>query len=151
MHMLFLIRGLPGAGKNFLGNLLSPGNVYSADDFFDGPNGYNFDPSLLPQAHAECQDAVRQNMSEGEGRDEDHFICVANTFTQRWEMVPYLQMAEDHMYVVTVIDLYDAGLTDTSLSIRNVHGVPETSIAVMRTRYEHDWKNGDSRPPWERK
>ena len=48
----------------------------------------------------------------------------------------------------TVVDLFDAGLTDAQLAQINSHGVPESQLAIMRGRWEHDWRNGNITAPW---
>lgn len=144
VQTLFLIRALPGAGKTTLAMQLDL-DIYEADQFFvDAIGAYIFDPSKLPQAHAECQGNTRACLEKGDS------CVVSNTFTQRWELEPYLQMAKDNNVRVTVIDLYDSGCTDDELKDRNTHGVPLDSIKAMRDRWEHDWKNGNPVPPWER-
>lgn len=65
-------------------------------------------------------------------------VIVHNTFTQRWEMEPYLDMA-DLFGAITVIDLGEAGLTDEELAERNSHGVPVEAITRMSDRFESDW------------
>jgi hypothetical protein len=72
-----------------------------------------------------------------------HHVVVANTFTQRWELEPYLRMAKDIGATVVVVDVFDAGLSDEALATRNVHGVPVQSIAAMRARWEL-WLEGGS-------
>jgi hypothetical protein len=59
-------------------------------------------------------------------------------------------MAVEFGATPVVIDLYDGGLTDEALVARNVHFVPWQAIGAMRARYEHDWRNGNPIPPWER-
>lgn len=164
MAELFIVRGLPGSGKTSLGHKLSL-LVYAADDFFVDEDGrYNFDPAKLGQAHAACQDNVRKALNYG-----CEEVAVTNTFTQRWEIQPYLDLVKEvnenlafqavdreeedefEPIRVTVIDMFDGGLSDEELSSRNVHGVPAAGIAAMRSRYEFDWKSGNPVPPWERK
>jgi hypothetical protein len=164
MPELFIIRGLPGSGKTSLGHKLSL-LVYAADDHFvDAEGRYNFDPSRLGAAHAQCQENVRKALEYGCEK-----VAVTNTFTQRWEIQPYLNIVrevnEDLLFQavdngeedefkpikITVIDLFDGGLHDEELAARNIHGVPAAGIAAMRSRYEFDWKNGNPVPPWERK
>ena len=144
IRQITLIRGISGCGKTSLAKQLG-GKLCAADDYFVGEDGvYQFAPSKLPQAHSWCAEQVLIAMEQG--------LCVVvhNTFTQRWEMEPYLQMAELHGYRVTVTSVYDGGLTDEELAERNEHGVPLAGIATMRERFEHDWKNGNPLPPWER-
>jgi len=148
--ILFIIRGLPGSGKSTLGNCFQfptgeiP-TVYAADDYFLRDGVYEFDLAKIPQAHAACQENVSRELRCG------YSVCVANTFTQRWEMQPYIDMARHAGFRLVVIDCYDGGMTDEELAAKNVHNVTEDIIAAMRQRWEHDWRAGDPRPPWARK
>ena len=144
---LYIIRGLPGVGKNTLAEeLVHSTVVYSADDWMTNDAGeYEFDPKKLAQVHAHCQAAVEWNIGMG------NEVAVANTFACRWEMEPYLRMAEGSNHRLVVIDLFDQGLDNHTLAERNTHGAPADSIKNMRKRWEHDWRTADSRPPWERK
>lgn len=141
---LILIRGLPGAGKSEMSRLFD-GPVFAADDYFyeRGEGRYDFDPRLLPQAHQQCQERTLLALSDG-----GCTVIVTNTFSQRWELEPYLKMAEDGSHGVWVIDLFDGGLTNSQLAARGLHGVPVEGIAAMRSRWEHDWRNGDPVAPW---
>ena len=148
-HVLYIVRGLPGSGKSTVGRSIQhrSGEVpycYAADDFFMVNGEYRFDPTKLGMVHEFCQEAVRSALFN------DHSVVVANTFTERWEMEPYLRMAEKHGARVVVIDCFDAGMTDAELAAKNVHGVPEATIATMRARWEHDWRSGEPRAPWAR-
>ena len=143
--MLILLRGLPGAGKSSLASSFADAHVVSADSFFTSPAGeYNFNPSLLPQAHSWCQEQARSLLALGAN------VVVANTFSQRWEMEPYFKIAAGLGVRVTVADLFDAGLDDEELAERGLHGVSLETIAAMRSRWEHNWREGDPRAPWER-
>ena len=119
---LFIIRGLPGSGKSTLAHQISP-IVWEADQFFMVDGNYCFQPELLKQAHTWCQNQVLRSM-----QDNHPVVAVSNTFTQRWEMQPYLDMAKDHGYsVFTVVCQNNFG---------NIHGVPEESLERMRSRWE---------------
>jgi hypothetical protein len=125
--MLYLIRGLPGSGKSTLATqMLNCGMVdyrFEADLYFVNPEGeYRFDPTKIKDAHKACQDATRQVLREGKS------VAVANTFTQMWELKPYLKLAEELGVQVSVITKEgDYG---------NIHGVPEEAITRMRKRWE---------------
>ena len=130
MKNLYIYRGLPGSGKSTAAGAAA----IAADDFYVNKNGiYKFDPSKIAMAHADCQRRVLEAMERGE-----ETIKVTNTFTRRWEALPYLDMAKRMGYNVVVIDLFDAGLTDQELFQRNVHQVPLQVIMDMRSRYEKD-------------
>lgn len=144
MLTLTLIRGLPGCGKSFLAGASFPGQpIFEADQFFLTGGAYKFDPSRLPDAHEDCRRRVLCALSDGVS------CVVANTFTRRWEMEPYLAMAgvvsprlSVSPLAVSVIDLFDGGCTDEQLASRNIHGVPLSAIQAMRKRYQFDWWNG---------
>jgi hypothetical protein len=154
---ILLIRGLPGSGKTSLSDMIAilpvrgeGGRVRqpvtcAADDYFLDEDGhYAFDPKLLPEAHKACQVKAAVAVSLGES------VVVHNTFTERWEMEPYLQMGYEFDCKVIVVSTFDGGCDDAALAERNEHGVPVESIAAMRERWQEDWGSGDPRPPWER-
>lgn len=153
MYEVILVRGISGSGKTKFGRMLlnigAPRSkcFFAADDYFVEQDGnYNFDARKLPAAHSWCQEQTENSMRNRLAST----LVVHNTFTQRWEMEPYLRMAEEHGYMVTVVSLYDGGCTDEELATRNQHGVDALGISRMRERWEHDWKSADPRPPWER-
>jgi predicted kinase len=146
---LYLIRGLPGSGKTTLALALRRGRALatlaSADDFFLQPDGsYRFGAARLKEAHAQCQAAAEHALERG-GQ-----VIVHNTFSQRWEMEPYILAARRHGALLTVISIFDSGLTDIQLFNRGTHDVPLEVINRMRARYEHDWLSAPTLPPWER-
>lgn len=125
--MLTIIRGLPGSGKSTLARALAaaafrPAMVAEADQYFERDGTYKFNPAELKDAHAWCQNEVRDALKRGT------LAYVANMFTQRWEYQPYLDMAAELGVPVQVIEVHaDFG---------NVHGVPDEAIARMRARWE---------------
>ncbi len=148
MTKLFLIRGLPGSGKSSLASALGVDIDIAADDFmhenFDRSLPYIWEGGKVPLSHSWCEDTTFEHLHEGRS------VAVANTFTQRWEMEPYLVFAKENGIHVTVIDLYDGGCSDQELVERNVHGVPVFAFARMRERYEHNWRNGNPIHPRKR-
>lgn len=128
---LVLLRGLPGSGKTTLGEIISKNfssnnNVISADDFFTDHNGtYVYDAEKIGQAHRQCELNCATLMQNG-----SRLIVVANTFTQKWEMNPYYEMATHYGYRVhsVVVENRHEGV--------NVHNVPMDKIEFMRERFE---------------
>ena len=122
--MLIVIRGLPGSGKSTLaGKLVGPSKVMEADQFFMMGGRYAFDPSRLGEAHADCQSRVRKALATGTGD-----VAVANTFTQGWEVAPYIAIAQELGCRVRILVCRGQW--------QNVHGVPPAAVARMLARWE---------------
>ena len=123
---LFLLRGLPGAGKSTLAKSIEAYHV-EADMFFvhGVTNEYKFDASKLGKAHEWCQSVVDVCMS-----DKLRKIAVSNTFTQEWEMQPYFDLAEKYGYRVYSL------ICENRHSGVNQHGVPEDKLVQMKNRFE---------------
>lgn len=118
---LVLIRGLPGSGKSTLAKGMQAHFHVEADMFFVKPYvGYEFDPSKLRAAHGWCQAECRKHL------ELKHSVVVSNTFTQKWEMQPYFDMAASLNIPVRVIE--------ATGNFKNVHGVPDEAIERMRAR-----------------
>ena len=129
---LILLRGLPGSGKSSLGEIIlyCPGSntpdVLSADNFFmDDKGNYNFDATKLKQAHNDCQQKCAERMKLEISR-----IVIANTFTEKWEMDAYYQMAERYKYRVHTV------IVENRHESKNVHGVPDEKLEQMKNRFE---------------
>ena len=125
MKELFLLRGLPGAGKSTLANSIG-GSHMEADKYFIDGGEYKFDASKLKEAHAWCQFIVEEEMNYL----KEERITVSNTFTQEWEMQPYFDLAEKYGYRVysLIVENRHGGV--------NEHGVPEEKLVQMKNRFE---------------
>lgn len=120
---LYIIRGLPGSGKSTLAATLCGKDFHEADQYFVEPEGYRFNPAKLKEAHEWCRQSVAEDMKFGVT-----VIGVSNTFTQQWEMKPYLELAAEYGYeVFTITCENDFG---------NVHNVPAEAIERMAARFE---------------
>jgi predicted kinase len=132
MKNLYLLRGLPGAGKSTLANQIG-GTHFEADMYFINKNGeYIFNGADIKKAHQWCQSQVELAMIQNHityGLDSSD-IVVSNTFTQGWEMEPYYKLAESYGYGVFSL------IVENRHGGENIHGVPEDKIEEMRVRFE---------------
>lgn len=137
MKEMIILRGVSGSGKSELAQLLlqmwrrsneDPATICSADQFFGTSDDYRFNPKQLGQAHAWCQNKAFCACNDGL-----ELVVIDNTNTQRWEFQPYMDMAEEFGYRVTVIEVQG--------NHQNIHQVPEGSIQKQRDRFQHDWWN----------
>lgn len=127
---LILLRGLPGSGKTTIANLFKlQGYVHiEADHFFMrfDPVGrqyvYQYDHNQIHNAHEYCQAHTKLSLLRGED------VVVANTFTRRWELEPYLKLAADLGITPTILKCESA--------FQSTHGVPQEKIDAMRARWE---------------
>lgn len=124
MQKLYIVRGVPGAGKSTLAKQLAPNAHYEADAYMVDANGeYAFDPKRLPEVHAMCLQAVRDALVAGVP-----VVAVANTFVKRWEYQRYVDLAME-LGVAYEIIVCDGGY-------QNIHGVPGDVIQRMRANWE---------------
>jgi predicted kinase len=132
---LYIVRGLPGSGKSTFAKKLVGSDflVCEADKYFiDKETGeYNFDVSKIKDAHKYCHDLVETYMKDSLVNDQFYReIAVSNTFTQEWEMKPYFELAEKYGYTVFV------AIVENRHGGKNVHGVPDDKLEIMRNRFE---------------
>lgn len=143
MTKLILIRGLPGSGKSTMAKAmlqnLKADFHYEADmwlcrhsicdengrhtGFSRKRQPYHYTPDRAKDAHAACIHMTRFELSLG-----NRAVVVSNTFTQRWEMQPYLDAAKETGATVEII-------TATG-NYGSIHNVPESVIQAMRERWE---------------
>ena len=131
--VLFLVRGLPGSGKStFATHIWNEYAVCEADKFFyDKEGNYNFDPSKIKDAHAWCKNEVETRMIDHQNNEQYYpEIAVSNTFTQEWEMKDYFDLADKYGYKVVSL------IVENRHGGKNVHGVPEDKLEIMKNRFE---------------
>jgi predicted kinase len=129
MKELFLLRGLPGSGKSTLAKMLVGEKDYchkEADMYFmDGDGNYKFQPSKIKEAHKWCQEEIEFAM-----KYEHSPVVVSNTFTQKWEMDSYYDLAIMYGYRVHSL------IVENRHNGVNEHNVPEEKLVQMKNRFE---------------
>jgi predicted kinase len=118
---LILVRGLPGSGKTTYARSLGIFHV-EADMYFVSDGTYRFDPRYLNIAHHWCQKTAIAAMRKGMD------VVVSNTFSQMWEMQPYIEAANDEHYKCQVICCTGAYTSQ--------HNLPRDIAENMRKRWE---------------
>lgn len=122
---LVLIRGLPGSGKTTMarGTMFEDFAHYEADMFFTDESGaYHYDRDKIKDAHEWCQREAFKALANGKS------VVVSNTFTRRFEMEPYFEMAKTFGI--------EPRIMEATGNWPNVHGVPAEVVEKMRQRWE---------------
>lgn len=141
---VILLRGIPGCGKTTVAEILAdmgvtalygsrggvkvedrPVTICCADDFFMKGDKYEWNPKQIGMAHEWCQNKCETAMINDEER-----VIVANTSTTEKEIKTYFDLAEKHGYMVISL------IVENRHGGTNVHGVPEGTLANMRTRFD---------------
>ena len=126
MLSVHIIRGLPGSGKSTfarqLAKALNATHVEADMYFIDESGQYVFDATQHAAAHAWCQERAEKNIAGGRS------VVVSNTFTRKWEMQFYIELARRHNAALFI--------TKADNDFGNVHNVPDKVISSMRNRWE---------------
>ena len=127
---LYIVRGIPGAGKStFAKKLIEKGLAdvyYEADMFFEKNGKYEFDPSKLGLAHEWCRKQVETALDAGKT------VVVSNTFTRLSEIFPYTDLCDDLGKTFKVVRL--------ETNYGSIHNVPKDAIEKMKNRFQ-DYKD----------
>ena len=127
MPTLYLIRGIPGAGKSSLANLLRQqgivDTVYEADNYFYDGFNYKFDPTKLKAAHESCQ--VQTSCDLLFGRN----VAVSNTSVSESEVQTYESMA------IACKAKFISIIVENRHGNSSIHNVPNEKIEQMKKRF----------------
>ena len=126
---LVLVRGVSGSGKSTIAEMLTLDKAsaiaVSTDDTFTDPDGsYHFDRASLAYAHEMCRARAEGFLRKGVER-----VVVHNTFTQTWEMLPFMDMADQFGYRVHTV------VVENRHGSESVHDVPAKSLKAQRDRF----------------
>jgi len=122
--ILHIVRGLPGSGKTTFAKTLGCAH-FEADMYFMRNGAYQFDGSVIRQAHNWCQASVRECV------DREMDVVVSNTFTTLKEMQFYLDLGCGFKV--------DIKVHRCAVIYGSIHDVPEASITKMKNRFQ-DYK-----------
>ena len=119
--MLYICRGLPGSGKSTFAKSLNC-HMVESDHYFIVNGEYIFDTRRLQAAHIWCfeqvEKALKTNMD----------VVVSNTFTQYWELKPYIKLAKKFKIPYRIYELHT--------QYGNIHNLPEEKMECMKNRWE---------------
>ena len=121
-RQLLLIRGLPGSGKSTYARTLTDYTHFETDMYFCLSGESKWVGSEIARAHRWCQAKVYEALKEGKN------VVVSNTFTKKWEMETYFEMAKELGISISVKEMTG--------KYANVHGVSEEHIQKMKSRWE---------------
>lgn len=127
---LILIRGTSGSGKSTLAKKIADNSKaksvhFEADQFFVRNGEYKFNGKLLPIAHKRCFENTKKALDD----DSTEFVIVSNTFVKKWEIQPYIDLANERENVKLII----FRLTS---QFENQHSVPIEKIEKQRNSME---------------
>jgi tRNA uridine 5-carbamoylmethylation protein Kti12 len=119
--MLKLFRGLPGSGKSTAAK--ETGALHIESDMYFIINGeYVFDGRRLSAAHIWCFETFEKAIKTGMD------VCVSNTFTQYWELEPYIEFCKKHIIPYRIYEMKS--------QFGNIHGMPDEKMERMIARWE---------------
>ncbi|MFO0356162.1 MAG: AAA family ATPase [Sphingobacteriaceae bacterium] len=129
MNVLIILRGLPGAGKSTLAELLSESGkypVYSIDSYFTNEKGeYHFKFDENHKAYKACELLTEEAMKNKTAK-----IFIDNTFTLDWEIEPYFKLASLYNYQIHVVTV------ENYHGSKNIHDVSKDQLSKMAEKYK---------------
>lgn len=119
---MVIMRGASGSGKSTKASKIKASNqrfvVCSADQYFVKDGIYNFNPALLPEAHAQCIALSNEVIKAG------LWPIIDNTNLEDWNMAIYEELAANANYKVTYVICTG--------EFKNTHGVSQEVVDAQR-------------------
>lgn len=142
MKFCFVLRGLPGTGKDEIAKFLNLDNVageiqtgqaviLSTDQFFIKDGKFQFDKTKLKEAHEATWEAFKSAISS-----DSQVIIINNTNIKKFHYAHYVDYAQRHGYLTSVVIIPANDVSDRELATRNVHNVDQGTISKMRKEFE---------------
>lgn len=122
MKNFFIIRGVPGAGKTTIGNILAgKENNIAADDFMLVNGNYCYTVPRIIEAHKQCKAKIKELMQA-----ETPTIAVSNTTVQDKDVQSFRILGKKHGYTVFVV------LAENWHNGKSTKAVPKEKLKEMR-------------------
>lgn len=126
MNVVIILRAVSGSGKSTFADWIKEFHpealICCADTFFERPDGtYDFDPSLVHEAHRQCKERFANGVSQ-----KVPAIIVANTNTTVKQFEYYETLAKAAGYKVFHLIL------ENRHGNRDVHDVPAGTLWQQR-------------------
>lgn len=127
---LIILRGLPGAGKTTLANILSEKGkypIFSIDDYFTDKQTeeYHFEFSENHIAYKDCLENCENAMKKNETK-----IILHNVFSMEWEIKPYFELAKKYDYILHIASV------ENYHNSNNTHAITKEQIKKMASKYK---------------
>lgn len=135
---LFIIRGLPGAGKTTLAEHLKLPIIESDDYEPIERDVCAYKPFHNRHRFAQCVRRAEKILKASD-------CVVSNVFCTLATMSRYRDLAQRKNHRVTIIDLFDAGLPDHQLALRCKHGLLPQEIRMIRNHWEFAYSHFGSK------
>ena len=103
---VILMSGISGAGKDtYIKQRFHEQEpiVCSADHYFNKAEGYVFNPSLLPQAHAAC---LKKFIEHAMTVRDPGYLIVNNTNLSSEELAPYVAIAQAYEHPIELVTVH---------------------------------------------
>ena len=127
MIRLYLLRGLPGAGKSTVAKAMAEAldfDHYEMDMARHVNGKYIYRPEDTPRCHRWCYNRTKASLRKGRG------VIVSNTFVRRYHLNAYTSLA-------LALKVPFAILHVQGQNFGSLHDVPEEQMKRMRNAWSH--------------